>query len=468
MALRVATSAAIVGVAAGTINLSISDCGDSATHGHVNSVSPASVEQGKKTLVSASGNLDTTVADGSFTVEVKAAGVTVQTCKGDVCGASSCALPANTGSVDFHGLACPVAAGDVSLDFDVSISEFVPSSLTTLELDISAEGSGGKLLCAKINTSPALAASGMSWEEYKMQYGKTYNGQEEDARRAQFEINSQHIAEHNAKGSSLQLGFNQFTDLTQDEYRVAAGLGYKPSARRMGSMPHLGVHTYNGEQLAETVDWTTQGAVTPVKDQGQCGSCWAFSTTGGLEGAWQIASGSLKSLSEQQFVDCDTATSAGCQGGDMATAFEWAESQSLATEDSYPYTATDGSCKSSFTTAIPSGGVSGYKSVDQSTEALKSAINVGPVSVAIEADQIAFQLYSGGILENTGGLFGSCGTNLDHGVLAVGYGSNYFKVKNSWGASWGENGYLQISTDGNTCGIHSDAVYPTVSASVSV
>merc|ERR1712183_139464 len=144
-----------------------------------------------------------------------------------------------------------------------------------------------------------------------------------------------------------------------------------------------------------------------------------------------------------------------------------AEGQGLASESSYPYTATDGSCKTSgFTTAIPQGGVTGYKSVDQSTDALKSAISTGPVSVAIEADQIAFQLYSGGILKNTGGLFGSCGTNLDHGVLAVGYGDGNFKVKNSWGASWGESGYLQISDQGNTCGIHSDATYPVVSAAV--
>merc|ERR1711904_585203 len=99
------------------------------------------------------------------------------------------------------------------------------------------------------------------------QYGKFYNGQEDDLRRAQYETNAQLIEEHNAKGESLVLGINQFTDLTQDEYRAAAGLGYKPSASRMGGLPNLGVHTYNGEKLADTVDWTTKGAVTPVKDQ---------------------------------------------------------------------------------------------------------------------------------------------------------------------------------------------------------
>merc|ERR1711916_237449 len=197
-------------------------------------------------------------------------------------------------------------------------------------------------------------------------------------------------------------------------------------------------------------------------DQGQCGSCWAFSTTGGLEGAWQISTGSLTSMSEQQFVDCAKSAGAGCQGGDMGSAFQWAESQNVATESSYPYTARDGSCKSSYTTAIPQGGVTGYKSVGQSTDALKSALQTGPVSVAIEADQFAFQLYSGGVLSS------GCGTNLDHGVLAVGYDDTSFKVKNSWGTSWGNNGYVQISQSGNTCGIHSDASYPTVSGSVAV
>merc|ERR1711937_1018287 len=254
----------------------------------------------------------------------------------------------------------------------------------------------------------------------------------------------------------VQFGENQFADLTTEQYRVAAGLGYK---KMNSGLPHLGVHEYAGEELAASVDWTTQGAVTPVKDQGQCGSCWAFSTTGGMEGAWQIGTGSLTSMSEQQLVDCST-QNAGCNGGSMELAFNYAGTTNVATESSYPYKARDGSCKSSYTTAVPKGGITGYKSVGQSTDSLKSALQTGPVSVAIEADQMSFQLYSGGVLSS------GCGTNLDHGVLAVGYDSNSFKVKNSWGASWGNNGYVQISQSGNTCGIHSDASYPTVSGSV--
>merc|ERR1711971_767030 len=135
-------------------------------------------------------------------------------------------------------------------------------------------------------------------------------------------------------------------DLTQEQFRLAAGLGYKAPQQHMGA--HLGEHVHNGEELADSVDWTTQGAVTPVKDQGQCGSCWAFSTTGSTEGAWQIGSGQLVSVSEQQLVDCATATSAGCQGGSMAGAIQYESGTAMATEASYPYTATDGTCKSSF------------------------------------------------------------------------------------------------------------------------
>jgi len=472
MALRIVTSAALVGVAAGTINLAISDCGDSATHGKVGSISPSSVPQGTKTLVTGTGSVDTTVADGSYNVNVKALGVSMKTCKADLCGASKCALPAFTGSVDFRGLNCPQAAGDVSLGFDVTVSRTVPSSLAVLSIEITSTGSAGKLICATIQTSPGLGfEQRKTWDSYKQDFQKVYNSDDEDAaHQAQFEINSAHIEEHNSQGESLQLGYNQFTDLTQEQYRRAAGLGFKASAERHGSAPNLGMHpTYAAADLAASVDWTTQGAVTPVKDQGQCGSCWAFSSTGGMEGAWQIASGSLKSLSEQQLVDCSkNGGNAGCNGGDMGAAFDFEKTTDVATEASYPYKGVDGTCSTTGSTAIPAGGITGYTSVGQSTSGLQSALMTGPVSVAIEADQLAFQLYNGGILENSGGLFHSCGENLDHGVLAVGYGDGFFKVKNSWGASWGESGYLQISSAGNTCGIHSDATQPTVSASVSV
>merc|ERR1711920_781785 len=210
-------------------------------------------------------------------------------------------------------------------------------------------------------------------------------------------------------------------------------------------------------------NWVTKGAVTPVKDQGQCGSCWAFSTTGGTEGSWEVATGSLVSLSEQQLVDCSKANS-GCNGGSMELAFNFAKGVNVASESSYPYTARDGSCKSSYTTAIPKGGVTGYTDVSTSSNSLQSALNSNPVSVAVEADQSAFQSYSGGIVTS------GCGTNLDHGVLAVGYDSSagYFKVKNSWGSSWGDAGYLKISTSGNVCGIKSQPSYPKVSAAAVV
>merc|ERR1711924_279678 len=185
----------------------------------------------------------------------------------------------------------------------------------------------------------------------------------------------------------------------------------------------------------------------------------AFSTTGGLEGAWKLASGSLTSMSEQFFVDCSKQNS-GCNGGLMDYAFDFAKGTAVATEDSYAYTARDGSCKSSFSTAIPQGGVTGYTDVSSSAVALKKALDSNPVSVAIQADQSVFQQYTGGTITS------GCGSNLDHGVLAVGYDGNTIKVKNSWGTSWGVNGY--VSMDASQCGVTTSASFPTVSASVSV
>merc|ERR1712187_129461 len=225
------------------------------------------------------------------------------------------------------------------------------------------------------------------------------------------------IAATNSKGKGFQLGGTPFADLTADEFG-SSHFGISAPAKPWGSLPNLGNHTYNGEALATSVDWTAKGAVTPVKNQGQCGSCWSFSTTGSLEGAWEIASGNLVTLSEQQFVDCDK-TDNGCSGGLMDNAFQYAEQNALCTEDSYPYKAASGTCKaSSCTVGIQKGGVVGYKDVSADSEqAMMSALNKQPVSIAIEADKSVFQLYRSGVLT------GNCGANLDHGVLAVGYGT---------------------------------------------
>merc|ERR1711945_19564 len=197
---------------------------------------------------------------------------------------------------------------------------------------------------------------------------------------------------------------------------------------------------------------TTKGAVTPVKNQGTCGSCWSFSTTGALEGVWHIAGNALTSLSEQQFVDCDKIDQ-GCNGGSMDSAFQFAETNAICTESSYPYEGRGGTCEAaSCTVGIPKGDVKGYKDVaPDSKQALMSAVQQQPVSIAIEADKISFQLYRSGILSSY------CGSNLDHGVLLVGYGTeggkDYWKVKNSWGTTYGE------------CGLLSQPSYPVVSGS---
>jgi cathepsin L len=300
-----------------------------------------------------------------------------------------------------------------------------------------------------------VAAADMSWEDYKQQYGKTYNGDSEDQQRqAIFESNKQQWGQHE---SGAILGATVFSDLTLEEFQALNIRGIKSGAA--SGLPKVGVHKYEGEALAGSVDWTTKGAVTPVKNQGQCGSCWAFSTVGGLEGAWQLASGNLISLSEQQFVDCDKVDS-GCNGGLMDHGFDFAKGTAVATEDSYAYTAADGTCKTSFTTGIPQGGVTGYTDVQTDAASLKSALDKAPVSVAIQADQSVFQQYTSGVITS------GCGSNLDHGVLAVGYDGDTIKVKNSWGSSWGASGY--VSMDASQCGITTSASYPQVSATVEV
>jgi len=214
--------------------------------------------------------------------------------------------------------------------------------------------------------------------------------------------------------------------------------------------------TYLDESnLAATVDWRAKGAVTGVKNQGQCGSCWSFSTTGTLEGFHKIKSGNLVSLSEQQFVDCST-TSYGCNGGFMTLALQYAKANPIEREQDYPYTAQNGNCKYNRSKGVVQ--ATQVFQVPQNNNAqLKAAVNKGPVSIAIEADQTAFQYYNGGIISS------GCGTATDHGVLAVGYGDGYWIVKNSWGPNWGEQGFVRIAdkAGAGVCGINTGAQYAT-------
>jgi len=293
------------------------------------------------------------------------------------------------------------------------------------------------------------------WGAWKTQYKKTYVGEEDSTRYSIFLQNFDKIQKFNSENSSLKLALNKFGDLSGEEFKkIYTGCGFTKSDVEKSNKRFLKVSTTT--DLPEAVDWRESGVVTDPKDQGQCGSCWAFSATGALESYYALRIGSLVKFSEQQIVDCNGAPNLGCNGGFPHLALEYASQNGLQLEEDYPYTGKDGVCKFDANKAIQIN--IGYAfTPPNNKDALKASIAMAPTSVVVEADQIIFQFY------NTGVVGAGCGPKVDHAVLAVGYtvvdGVEAFIVKNSWGADWGKNGYIYIATDSNlnagmgACGI---------------
>jgi len=291
--------------------------------------------------------------------------------------------------------------------------------------------------------------------------GKVYAAAEFQTRFSIFKSNMDYVRDWNAAGNPTILGLTSLADLTNAEYqRIYLGTRFDGTERLQNAKPAV-----KGPQ-ADTVNWADKGAVTGIKNQGQCGSCWSFSTTGSVEGAHFLSTGNLVSLSEQNLMDCSFSYgNQGCNGGLMDDAFKYIiANKGIDTEASYPYqTATTYNCV--YQAANSGATISSYTDVNSGDEtALATAVNMKPVSVAIDASHNSFQLYVSGIYYEP-----ACSaTSLDHGVLAVGYGTNgtssdYWIVKNSWGTSWGMAGYIQMSRNrNNNCGIATMASYPVV------
>lgn len=359
----------------------------------------------------------------------------------------------------------------------IKTSNFLSTEQNTVGLSIKMKGVAVLLMALS-----AINAARIDWEDtwdeeflkWKQLFQKNYTPEEEMSRKSVWRVNLKKILKHNLEHGwgmhSYKLEMNHYGDLNSTEFTsMMNGFDNKKRLERKQNneimstiyMPPMNVEL---EHLPKSIDWREKGFVTPVKDQGQCGSCWAFSTTGSLEGQHFRKTGKLVSLSEQNLVDCSRKEgNSGCEGGLMDQAFRYIKIQrGIDDEKDYPYEAKDANCR--YSKRFNAANDTGYVDIPEGDEqALKLAVaHVGPISVAIDASHPSFQFYHSGVYDEP-----DCTDNLDHGVLVVGYGmeegKDYWLVKNSWNTAWGKEGYIMMSRNkNNQCGIASSASYPTV------
>jgi len=317
------------------------------------------------------------------------------------------------------------------------------------------------------------------FQRWSIRFNKTYaTAQERKMRISIWKENHAVIKQHNSKKPepSYKLGHNNFSDLSADEFRQRFFLGEYSPGIPSSLEDKLNKPTYESKierrveqkNLPKEVDWVENGAVTGVKDQGTCGSCWAFSAIGSIEGAKYLKTGELVSLSEQNLIDCDKYHDHGCNGGLMDTAFMWDESHpGVCSEDDYPYAEKNHLLCKRNCKPVSGTKVHNFVDVESNDAAIREAVSQQPVSIAIQANQQVFQFYQSGVFDST-----ECGNGVDHGVLMVGYGTDadtgldYYTIKNSWGDSWGEDGFIRMGRETEDplgpCGLYQLVSYPNV------